>query len=82
MRANGKLGLMLVLALATAVGGYFGAYFLAADYTDMGDQRPMYLLSYRIGSHSLYGLRSFFEPARRVDAFLRGRPAVIVSGGS
>jgi hypothetical protein len=81
MRSNGKHDLLL-LALATAVAGYFGAYFFAADYTDIGDQRPLYLLSYRIGSHSLYGFRSFFEPARRVDAFLRGRSAIIVSGGS
>ena len=72
----------MVLALAAAVVGYFGAYFLAAKYTDVGDQRAVYILSYSIGSHSLYGLRSFFEPARRVDEFLRGRPAVIVSGGS
>lgn len=71
-----------MLALAAAVASYFGAYLLAADYMDVGDQRPMYILSYRIGSHSLYGLRSFFEPARRVDDFLRGRRALVVRGGS
>jgi hypothetical protein len=81
MRRSGIFG-FLAVGIATAVVGYFGGYFLAAHYTDVGDQRPVYILSYSIGSHSLYGLRSFFEPARRVDDFLRGRPAVVVSGGS
>jgi hypothetical protein len=79
MRSKGKFS-VAILALGVAVVIYFGAYFLAADYVDVGDQRPVYLLSYRIGSHSLYGLSSFFEPARRFDALcIRRRPAVIVS---
>ena len=81
MRSNGYLRLMM-LALATAVAGYFGAYFFTAHYSSLGVQPPVYLLSYDLGSRSLYGLRSFFEPARRIDDFLRGRPAFIVSGGS
>ena len=82
MGSNGKFGLMLLLALATVVVGYFGAYSFAAHYSDLGGQPRAYLLQFNIGSRSLYGLRSFFEPARRIDDFLRGRPAIIVSGGS
>jgi hypothetical protein len=81
MRRSGIFD-FLVLGFANAVVGYFGGYFLVAQYTDVGDQHPVYILSYSIGSHSLYGLRSFFEPARRVDDYLRRRPSVVVSGGS
>ena len=70
----------LVVMLSIAFGGaaYFGAYFLAADYVDVGSNRPLYLLRYRIGSHSLHGLAGVFEPARRVDeALFRRRDATL-----
>ena len=79
MNSKRKFSVAL-LALGFTVAAYFGAYFLAADYVDVGDQRPLYLLSYRVGSHSLHGLSSFFEPARRIDALcIRRRSAAIVS---
>lgn len=62
------------LTLAIGVAGYFGAYFLAVDYVDIGDERPLYFVEYHIGSHSLDGLYFFFEPARQIDdLFIRRR---------
>jgi hypothetical protein len=76
---NGIVGLVAVVAL----GGYFGAYFLAADYMDVGSNNPMYLLRYRIGSVSLHRLSSFFEPARRLDELcLRRRQTLVVDYGT
>ncbi|MEY2407561.1 MAG: hypothetical protein QOF48_231 [Verrucomicrobiota bacterium] len=51
MRFKKKFSAM-ILALGFALAVYLCGYFLAADYVDVGDQRPMYLLSYRIGSHN------------------------------
>jgi hypothetical protein len=79
MRSKGKLS-VVTLAVGFFVAAYFSGYFLTADYVDVGDQRPLYLLRYRIGSHSLDRLSSFFEPARRIDALcIRRRPAANLS---
>jgi len=59
-----------VLIVNFALAAYFGAYFLSARYVDVGDNTPVYLLQYRIGSHSLQSLSGIFEPARRVDECL------------
>ena len=68
MRDKNHFGVVtLVLGFALAITGYFGVYFLAADYADYGDSTPAYLVRYRIGSVSLHRFSSFFEPARRVD---------------
>ena len=56
-----------ITIIALSMGGYFGAYFLLADYRDIGDSPPIYVLQYRIGSLSLQGLAPVFEPARRID---------------
>jgi hypothetical protein len=71
------VGLILVTALA--LGSYFCSYFLAADYVDVGDNTPMYLVRYRFGSVSLHHLAFFFEPARRIDelCFRRKHAAVM-----
>ena len=66
MRSKVKFS-VVVLALASAIVAYFGASFLVADYVDVGDSCPSYLLRYRIGSRSLHGLATIFEPARRID---------------
>jgi hypothetical protein len=58
---------LVALVMGFALIAYFGMYFLAADYVDFGDNAPVYLVRYRIGSVSLHRLSSFFEPARRVD---------------
>jgi hypothetical protein len=68
-----------MLTLSLVVATYFGAYFLAADYVDVGDNNPMYLLRYRIGSHSLQDVASAFEPARWIDeSLLRRRHATLI----
>lgn len=74
-RRFGVIGLVIAVALT----GYFGAYFLAADYVDLGDNAPLYLVRYRVGSVSLHRFAAFFEPARRVDdlCFRRRRATVI-----
>jgi hypothetical protein len=78
-----KLFMAVALTLAFKVIAYFGAYFIAADYVDFGDNRHIYLLRYRIGAHSLDGCCSFFEPARRIDDFcFRGRNAAFVLGAN
>lgn len=46
---------------------YFGTYFLAADYVDVGDNAPLYVLRYRLGAVSLDRVAFLFEPARRMD---------------
>jgi hypothetical protein len=61
------------LTVGFTLAAYFGAYFLTADYVDVGDNQPIYLLQYRIGSHSLQALSAVFEPARRVDENLLRR---------
>jgi len=67
------------LVMAAALAGYFGAYFLTADYIDVGDNTPLYLVRYRFGSVSLHRFASFFEPARRVDdSWFRRRHAAVV----
>lgn len=35
------------LVMAVALAGYIGAYFLTADYVDVGDNTPMYVVQYR-----------------------------------
>ena len=74
-RHFGVAGFLFGLVLA----GYFGAYFLAADYIDVGSNTPLYLVRYRVGSVSGHRLASFFEPARRVDelCFRRKRAVVL-----
>src|SRR5262245_56418156 len=58
---------------------YFGAYFLAADYVDVGDNTPLYLVRYRVGSVSLHRFAFFFEPARRIDDLcLRQRDGAVM----
>ena len=56
-----------VVGVVLMLTAYFAVYFLAADYVDFGDNTPLYLVRYRIGSVSLDRLSPFFEPARRVD---------------
>jgi len=78
MRSKVKFS-VVVLALASAIVAYFGASFLVADYVDVGDSCPSYLLRYRIGSRSLHGLATIFEPARRIDeSVLRRRRATVM----
>lgn len=68
------------LVIAIAVAGYFGAYFLAANYTDFGDNAPLYLVEYRVGSVSLHRVSFLFEPARRVDElWLRRKHAAVIN---
>ena len=67
MPAKRHLGILIGLVMAVTLTGYFGAYFLAANHIDVGDNTPMYLVRYRVGSVSLHHLAFFFEPARRVD---------------
>ena len=67
------------IIIALCIGGYFGAYFLSADYKDIGSNTPVYILRYRIGSLSLKGLAKMFEPARLVDErFFRRRSAAMI----
>lgn len=74
-----QLFLVVGLAIALVATSYFGAYFLVADYVDVGDNVPLYLLRYRIGTISLPGFDSFLEPARQVDdSILRGRNATVI----
>jgi hypothetical protein len=70
----------VVLVLSIALMGYFGAYFLAADYINVGSNTPLYLVRYRVGSVSLHRLAFFFGPARRVyDLCFRRRPAAVMN---
>jgi hypothetical protein len=68
-----------IITIALSFGAYFGAYFLAADYRDIGSNSPAYILRYRIGSLSLKGLAKVFEPARVVDErWFRRRSAIMI----
>ena len=58
---------VMALLIGAVLAGYFGAYFVAAEYIDVGDNRPMYLVQYSIGPVRLHGFAFFFEPARRID---------------
>ena len=65
-----------ILVLVLCLGLYFCAYFLSAQYVDVGDNAPHYLVRYRIGSHSLQRFATLFEPARVIDdTLLRRRHA-------
>ena len=69
------------LLLALMVIGYFGAYFLCADYISVGYSRPAYLVRYRAGAVSLDRFAVLFEPARRLDDLcFRHRHAVVLDG--
>lgn len=58
---------------------YFGAYYLTADYVDVGDNTPLYLVRYRVGTVSLHRFAFFFEPARRIDELcFRQRHAAVI----
>ena len=58
---------------------YFGAYFLTADYVDVGDNAPLYLVRYRVGPVSLDRFAYFFEPARCIDELcFRQRHAAVM----
>jgi len=48
-----RISYFALLTLSFLSVTYFGVYFLAADYVDVGDNNPMYLLRYRIGRFSL-----------------------------
>lgn len=67
------------LVMAATLIDYLGAYFLAADYVDVGDSTPYYLVRYRVGFVSLHRFASFFEPARHIDesCFQKRRGAVM-----
>jgi len=68
-----------ILVIAFVITGYFGVYFLAADYISVGYSRPAYLVRYRIGSVSLQRLAVFFEPARHIDDLcFRRRHATVI----
>jgi hypothetical protein len=80
-KQRGRLAAPLIAVAAVVLVPllYFGAYFLAADYVDVGSNTPMYLMRYRVGSVSLDRFASFFEPARRVDDLcFRQRGATVV----
>jgi hypothetical protein len=67
------------LVMAAMLTAYFGAYFLAADYVDVGSNTPLYLVRYRVGPVSLHRFASFFEPARRLDELcFRPGPATVM----
>lgn len=68
-----------IITIILSFGAYFGAYFLSADYRDIGSNFPVYVLRYRIGPVSLNGLAKVFEPARVVDErFIRRRSAALI----
>jgi hypothetical protein len=67
------------LVIAAALAGYLGAYWLAADYVDVGSNTPLYLVRYRVGPVSLRCFAPCFEPARRVDDLcIRRRHGTVV----
>jgi hypothetical protein len=80
---DGKHFLIAGLVIAALFASYLGAYFLTAEYIDVGSNRPMYLVRYRVGSISLYRFASFFEPARRIDdCCFRGRNGTVMDFGT
>jgi hypothetical protein len=80
MKANDRFSFgILSVVIGLLVAGYLGAYFACVRYDDVGDNAPLYIVNYRVGSHTATGLGGFFEPARLLDeAFISKRKGAVI----